>query len=469
MEAPVSDHVEQELRRRLQTADADPDPRWVTRLRDDLVADWHGDRPVAIAPVERAGPRRSRLTAAVAATLVAASMLTLFLMPRGGRRDPGPPLGEPGPPPLVDVEVPTPVVDGDTVTIETSLGRLVWTRVTAPFGPVASSPDGLFSLYSDALGLRIRRYEAESGSWLDIAPIEGRDRWTGLGRVVSDHDLYFFSIDASCADLALGDGGLAPSPGAERCLALERSDDGGLTFPRSALDMPDAFVPRAARVISSGQVSLLDAIGTGTGDHRYWASTDGRTWSMVELPWSNDGRAAATDAGSIITDDAGFIAYATDGSAAWRSDDGATWTPVTDLSGLPTGPDGVTMARAADSLLAIAGGTVYRSSDGTVWDVVGVFPDVAAPGSSVSTFGLGLVTSSADISDCVELDRASIRVTTHGSTWFEVFGAATRSDMYPATRAGSGDDHLCIQVATDTIIVESSAGTWLGQLDEPNS
>lgn len=79
---------------------------------------------------------------------------------------------------------------------------------------------------------------------------------------------------------------------------------------------------------SSGDVSLLEATGVGRLDHRYWASSDRRTWMMVELPWSNEGRAPDASAGSIVSDPDGFIAYAADGSAAWRSTDGVTWTPA---------------------------------------------------------------------------------------------------------------------------------------------
>ena len=432
-------------------------------------------RPSLVAP--GVSPRRLRphplgrwkLAAAVAAVLVAAAMLTLFLVPRAGRPRPVPQSGEPGPPPLLEVELPSPVVAGGAVTLETSLGRVVWARVPAPFGFVASSPDGLFNVQADARGLRVRSYDSGSASWFDVAPIEGRDRWAGLGRIVSDRDLYFFSIDAGCADLALGDGGLAPSPGAERCLALERSDDGGLTFQRSALDMADAFVPRSAKVTSSGSVWLLDAIGTGNGDHRYWSSTDGRTWRSVEPPWSTDARASAANVGSIIPVDAGLVAYAPDGSGAWRSDDGATWAPVTDLSGLPTDSGDIMVARAAENLLAVAGGTIYRSSDGADWDVIGVLSDRVASDSIVSAFGSGAVIASADNAGCVARDTASIRVTTDGSRWFEVLDAVIRSEMDTSRSADSGDDQLCIQIATNTIIVETSADTWIAEVEEPSS
>ena len=451
---------EDELRRRLSSTRVHPDPDWVARLRDDLVADLQDDRPVAAALGQLGAASRSRRAlSAVATGLVAAAVVALFFVTRAGRED-----VDPARVVEVRVEVPTADADGNRVAIATSLGRVVWTRVTAPFGPVASSADGLFSVYVDAGGVMIRRYDAAAASWLNVSSVGTLDRLGGLGRIESDRDLYFFSIDADCADLALGDGGLAPSPGAERCLGLERSDDGGLTFERSPLDMPDPFVPRAATITSAADVALLDAVGVGRGDHRYWATKDGRTWRMVELPWSNQGRAPASRTGSIVSDRVGLIAYTADGSAAWRSLDGATWTPVEQLSGLPTSVDGVAVTRTSGEWLAVASNTVHGSRDGVDWQEIGPFPDVTAKGSTVAAFGAGAVIAPADMADCVEHLPAAVRVTADGITWYEVFGAG-EGRTYPGFTVPSGTDRLCIQIAADAIVIESPAGMWLGRLE----
>jgi hypothetical protein len=454
------DELGQDLRRRLAKVDVDPDERWVARLRAELSADWPVAGNVTVGPRDGGPGRRWRRAGAVAAALlVAATAAALFVAPRLGE-------GEELPR-AIEVELPTVKEEGGRIVFETAVGRIVWTRVGGPLGSVASSPLGVFTLQLDSDGVRVRRYDADS-SWHDVASIETSDRWGGLGRVSSDRDLYFFSIEAGCEDLALGDGGLAPSPGAERCLALERSPDGGVTFERFELEMPDAFVPLEATITSGRDFALLDATGTGERDHRYWANTNGK-WQLVEVPWSTNRISSAEPSASIVSDGESLIAYAADGSAAWRSTDGTTWTPV-DVDGLPLDAEPMHVTRTPQGWIAIIDGRLYISGNGVEWQLAGEFSD-SAPWEALASLGDGAVLAPTKTGTCVAVERASLRVTSDGSTWSELLQADTPPSTSFTGAPSRGE--ICVQLtAADTIIIEfidatgTPSGSWLGQLEE---
>ena len=454
------DEFGQELRRRLAKVDGDPDARWVAQLRADLSADWHGVQRVSVGPLRaHSGRPWRRLGAVAAAALVAATVAALFVAPRVGDDEELPR--------AIEVEYPTADDGGEGIVFETAAGRIAWSRVGGPLSSVASSPFGLFTLQLDSVGVRIRRYDEVSSSWHDVASFATSDRWGGLGRISSDRDLYFFSIDAGCEGLALGDGGLAPSPGAERCLALERSRDGGVTFERFELEMPDAFVPLEGTITSGRDFSLLDATGTGMLDHRYWVSTNGR-WRLVEVPWLINGSSSAERSVSIVSDEGDLIAYAADGPAAWRSSDGTTWTPV-DLSGLPLDAAAIHVIRTPEAWMAVTDHRVFVSRNGMEWNLRGEFSDNIAWGA-LGAFGEGAVLAPTTAGNCVALDRASLRVTSDGSTWSELLQGRPPSSTFTGAPA-RGD--ICVQLtAADTIIIEFStetgtpSGSWLGRLEE---
>jgi hypothetical protein len=135
------------------------------------------------------------------------------------------------------------------------------------------------------------------------------------------------------------------------------STDGGATWTASELPVSDRFHQSHAGDVATTGRDLV-AVGVGYG-HDFaagvvaWTTSDGSTWSYVDLASG----ATATD---VATVDAGFIVVAED-AGMWTSPDGRAWTALS----VPGSFAPSVVGGAGDEMVAFSGTVLWR---GTVDD-----------------------------------------------------------------------------------------------------
>lgn len=119
-------------------------------------------------------------------------------------------------------------------------------------------------------------------------------------------------------------------------------------------------------VVHDGRFVATGFIGSAFGPQAaaIWTSTDGATWTQVNLEGENTASAAALPDGRLLV-----VGETNDAVVAWISDDGETWEPIAvdglcciiDLAATPTGVVGVGYGVDAPS------GVTLSTTDGTTW------------------------------------------------------------------------------------------------------
>jgi hypothetical protein len=113
----------------------------------------------------------------------------------------------------------------------------------------------------------------------------------------------------------------------------------GRVWTRTSLPVPSGFPAGMVGVdqLVAGPSGLIAMGGTfeTPGKSLWWGSADGTTWSLLDdYPplgtWHGDGEGTGLiPNGTLVSDGDRFIAYGGDGDVrAWTSTDGATWSPL---------------------------------------------------------------------------------------------------------------------------------------------
>ena len=290
------------------------------------------------------------------------------------------------------------------------------------------------------------------------------------------HDPAVFGVNGRLGDVVAAASGYVIVGDADGVPGIWTSQD---TVTWTRVQAPPE-VALLTRLISNGQ--LIVAQGTVAGgdlnNRGIWVSPDGESWTQVdEVAWSNPPGMAAGPSFVILGEgrewiDGDQITYTCE-PVVWTSLDGLEWErhrPTGDLFAGETCLPGMAMTWFNDSLIAVAAGSAWTSSDGVDWvmlpESLGAFgggvvtlegeprPEVEVRGLASSSNGLVAV----GVVRAEGAEVGSIWTSTDGSTWSQPLSATT---LFGPAGDGSSVSELVATASGFAAMNVFSGQTWI--------
>lgn len=290
------------------------------------------------------------------------------------------------------------------------------------------------------------------------------------------HDPAVFGVNGRLGDVVAAAAGYVIVGDADGVPAIWTSQD-ALTWTRVQAPPEAALL---ARLISTGQVIVAQGsvAGRDLNDRGIWVSPDGESWTHVdEVAWSNPPSMAAGPSFVILGEarewlDRDQFTYTCE-PLVWTSLDGLEWErhrPTGDLFAGETCLPGMVMTWFNESLIAVAAGSAWTSTDGVDWvmlpESLGAFGGgvVTLDGETRPEAEVGGLASSSNGLVAVGIVRAEegevgvIWTSTDGATWSQPLRAAT---LFGSAGGGSSVSEL-VATANGFVAMDVFSGqTWI--------